>query len=135
MVKRIVIGVGVIIALWIAAMTYVGISGEVVYVTTTDAAGAKFKTPLWVVEHDDHLWLRAGSQDSTWLERIRTHPRIEVQRGEKTTAYDAALVPEATREIDRLMAEKYGFADRLVPVLVPGSRSDTVALRLDSVDD
>lgn len=129
--KWIGVALGALFTLWLSAMTYVGISGEVVYVTTTDETGAKFKTPLWIVEHDGRKWLRADSKDVTWLPRLETHPRIGVQRGEKTTAYDATLVAEATSEVDRLMAAKYGFADRLVGALVPGSRGASLAIRLD----
>jgi hypothetical protein len=128
---RIAIGIAVVLALWLAPLVWASRSGEVVMVTTTDASGATWQTPVWIVDRDGFAWLRAGSDQAAWLARIRAHPRIEIERAGTTTAYRATLVPEATAEIDALMAEKYGLADRVVGLLLPGSRGRSMAVRLD----
>ncbi len=131
--KRIAIGIGVLVALWLGPVLWAGspAAGEVVTLTTTDSAGTSQKTPLWIVDKDGVAWLRAGNEQAKWLARIRANPRVELERGDKTTTHRAALVPEATAEINALVAEKYGFADRLVGWLVPNSRTKPLAVRLD----
>jgi len=129
--KRAAIALAVLVALWLGGAMFASNSGEVVVLTTTDAAGAPHKTPLWVVDHGGSSWLRAGSDQTAWLARIRANPRIQVERAGATTAYTGTLVPEATAEINAQMAEKYGFADRLVGVLLPGTRGHSMAVRLD----
>ena len=131
--KRIAIAVGVLVALWLGAAMWAGspAAGEVVTLTTTDSAGAPQTTPLWIVDRDGFAWLRAGSDQAKWLERLRAHPQIQIERGGKTASYRGTLVPEATADVNALMAEKYGFADRLVHWLVPGSRRSPMAVRLD----
>ena len=128
---KIAIGVVVLLGLWIAGVVFAGSSGEVITLTTTDDQGATHQTPLWVVDHDGSAWLRAGSANASWLERVQAHPRVEVERAGMTQAYRATLVPEATDEINAQMASKYGFSDRLVGILVPGSRGHSMAVRLD----
>ena len=128
---KILLGIAGILALWIAAIVVVGSAGEVVELTTTDASGASQKTPLWVVEHEGSDWLRAGSAEAGWLARVRANPRVQLERGGVSTAHRAILVPEATDEINARMAEKYGLADRLIGILVPGSRGHSMAVRLD----
>ena len=128
---RIAIIIAGVLALWLAALTWASRSGEVVILTTTDANGASQTTPLWIVDSGGFSWLRAGSDKAAWLARIRAHPRIEIERAGTTTAYRGTPVPEATAEIDAQMAEKYGVVDRLVGLLLPGSRGSSMAVRLD----
>ena len=131
--KRIAAAVGALVLVWLALLIYLGspAAGEVVWLTSTDAGGAKQETPLWIVDRDGQPWLRAGNARSGWVVRVRANPRVTVKRGDTTTAYQATPVPEATPEIDALMRQKYGFKDWLVGCLNPGSRSSTLAVRLD----
>jgi Pyridoxamine 5'-phosphate oxidase len=131
---RIGIGVAGVVILWIAALVFASVSGEVVTLTTADAGGAPQETPLWVVDRDGLSWLRAGSVQAAWLERIRANPRIEIARAGVTRVYRATLVPEATAEINAQMADKYGVADRVVGLLLPGSRGNSMAVRLDPAE-
>jgi hypothetical protein len=108
-------------------------SGEVVVLSTVDAAGAPQETRLWIVDHQGAAWLRAGSSGAGWYARLREQPRIHVERDGVDTPYQATPVPEATIEINRLMAAKYGWADRFVGLLF--SRDDAVAVRLDPALD
>jgi hypothetical protein len=56
---------------------------------------------------------------------------VELERAGVTAAYRATPVPEATAEINELMASKYGLADRIVPLIAPWVRGETMAIRLD----
>jgi hypothetical protein len=128
---KVLLAVAGLLVLWVAGIGFASSAGEVVQLTTTDASGAAQKTPLWVVDHAGAAWLRAGSAEAGWLARLRANPRVELERGGKSVAYRATPVPEATQAINALMSEKYGAADRLVGLLVPGSRRDSMAVRLD----
>jgi hypothetical protein len=129
---RIALVIAGLLTLWLGPLIWASRSGEVVILTTTDASGATEKTPLWIVDHGGFSWLRAGSDRAAWLARIRSYPRIEIERAGKTTAYRGTLVPEATGDINAQMIEKYGLADRVVGLLLPGSRRKSLAVRLDS---
>ncbi|MFI5316375.1 MAG: nitroreductase/quinone reductase family protein [Myxococcota bacterium] len=128
---RIGSGIGLVLVLWVGGAIFASRSGEVVVLTTADASGARQQTPLWIVEDGGFSWLRAGSLNAAWLARIRAHPQIEIERGGVTSAFRGTLVPESTDEINARMADKYGFADRLVGWLLPGSRGNSMAVRLD----
>jgi hypothetical protein len=125
------IGIGIGLVLWVGGAIFASRSGEVAVLTTTDARGARQQTPLWIVEYGGFSWLRAGSVKAAWLARIRAHPQIEIERGGATSAYRGTLAPESTDEINARMADKYGLADRLVGLLLPGSRGNSMAVRLD----
>ena len=108
-------------------------TGEVVVLTTTDAAGAPQETRLWIVDHEGSAWLRAGSNTAGWFGRLSAHPDIEVERGGHALRYRATAVPESTSEINRLMAEKYGWADAYIGLMF--SREHSLAIRLDPPSD
>jgi len=128
---RVGIGVACVLILWVGALMYASMSGEVVVLTTTDERGAPQQTPLWIVDDAGFAWLRAGSAQSAWVARLRARPRIEIERAGAKTFFRGTPVPEATAEINARMAEKYGSADRLVGLLLPGSRGNSLAVRLD----
>ena len=126
-VVSVVLAIAIVGAL--GAMRFASESGEVVVLTTTNATGGKEQTRLWVVDRDGAQWLRAGSGHPGWLARIQANPRMEVERGGHTTAYRGTPVPEMSAEINRMMAEKYQTADRIVGLFV--SREHSVPVRLD----
>jgi len=103
-------------------------SGEVVVLTTTDAAGAPQETRLWVVDYDGSAWLRAGSDQQGWYGRLQRQPQVKVERAGATSEYTAQPVPAETPQINRLMSEKYGWADRFIGMMFP--RDNAVAIRL-----
>lgn len=107
-------------------------TGEVVVLHTT-ADGVDHTTRLWVVELDGSLWLRSGGGDSGWYARLAAEPRIRLERHGETQSYVAE--PESSRrdEINALMAEKYGWRDRLIGVLVSG-RDTAIPVRLRPAD-
>ena len=128
---KVLLGIGGLLVLWIAGIMIASAAGEVVVLTTADANGAERRTELWVVDHEGSAWLRAGSAEASWLGRLRAHPEVELERGGVSSSYRAVAVPEATDQINALMTEKYGVADRLVGILMPGSRGHSMAVRLD----
>lgn len=102
-------------------------SGEVV-VLHTDDAGRDATTRLWVVDHDGRQWLRA-STDSGWLGRLQASPRVELERGDQRGVYQATVEDGMGDRINALMAEKYGWRDEVIAVLV-GGRENAVAVSL-----
>jgi len=106
-------------------------SGEVVVVTTTDEHGTPGETRLWVLDHDGSVWLRAGSERSSWYQRMHRNPRVTVSRGGDTFHADVVAVPELRDTINGLMNEKYGWADDYISLLF--GRSTALPLRLDVV--
>ncbi len=102
-------------------------SGEVV-VLHTDDDGRDATTRLWVVDHDGRQWLRA-SPDSGWFQRLQLSPRVELERQGQRGAYQALPDPTMAARINALMAEKYGWRDDVIAVLV-GGREDAVAVGL-----
>ena len=115
--------VGVFVAQMIASET-----GEVVVLHTRDGAGEK-TTRLWVVEHDGDLWLRSGGGASGWYERVETHPRVGLERHGRRLECTAEPTPASGTIINSLMAEKYGWRDDLIGVLV-GGRDAAIPVRL-----
>lgn len=105
--------------------------GEVVTLWTRDAAGREYDTPLWIVEDDGSQWLRAGSTDSAWYQRLEQHPTIVLERGGDKHRYEAIPMPHRTERINQRMAEEYGAADRLIAFFM--DRDQAMAVRLDPI--
>lgn len=84
-----------------------------------DAAGETLETRLWVVDHRDHAWLRTGNDQNAWLLRVTAKPEIELTRGEATQRYRAVRIEtdDSRNQINRLVLEKYGFAEQIVRAL------------------
>jgi hypothetical protein len=104
-------------------------TGEVVTLQTNDEAGKPRETRLWVVEHDDHQWLRAGSPQSRWLLDIQRSPIVQVEREGQKALYTAVPQAERRDELNPLFAEKYGWADAYIGALF--GRDDATPIRLD----
>jgi hypothetical protein len=102
--------------------------GEVVTLRTT-ADGEIHETRLWIVEIGPDLWLRAGDPASGWLVRLRENPSVGVERRGETARYRATAVPHMGPEVDARMAERYGWADRLIGII--RSEGKSIAVRLD----
>ena len=93
--------------------------GEVVLLTTYDASAHEHETDLWIVDLDGRRYVRADLPGADWLERLRAHPEVMLERDgveERLTA--RPLEDAAFRDaVARAMAEKYGFVDALVGIL------------------
>ena len=131
--------VGVVIAVVLAAgMLFLGsiyavseAAGEVISLTTYDEAGAPHTTRIWIVDDGGTQWIRAGVRANGWYARLSSHAEVVVARGGTSARYRAVSVdtPEACARINRLMAEKYRWADRYIDLMRDPARS--VAVRLD----
>ena len=106
-------------------------SGEVAVVTTVDAVGDANTTRLWVVDLDGLQYLRAGMPQSAWYQRLLATPMVEVRRGDAVGTYRAKPALARVPEIDRLMREKYGWADAYIGFLF--GRDESVPIRLEPV--
>ncbi len=113
-IRPIMLAVAFLAALLVISSRLVD-EGEIVMITTIDPHGRDQVTEVWIVELPLGTYLRAGSPDVGWLERLRAHPEITVERGGEVSSFRA--VPDdgdAIREqVNQAMSEKYGFADRL----------------------
>ena len=108
-------------------------SGEVVVLTTEDGAGQAHETRLWVVEYDNDAWLRAGSPESAWYQRLRENAQVMVTRD--GVSFEAVAEPEVDQRepINQLINDKYGWADDFISLLF--GRDDAVPVRLRQVTD
>lgn len=104
-------------------------SGEVVKITTVDAAGEHYETSVWVVDLDGHQWIRSGSAKSGWYTRLKETPTLELDRNGAHGEYIVAAESTQTPTINALMRQKYGWADAYIGLFFP--RSHAVAIRLD----
>ena len=118
----------------VAAERYASESGEVVVLETQDTGGKALETRLWVVDYDGNPWLRAGSAASGWAERIVQAETVAVTRDNIRRSYRPEPDPSAREEINRRMAEKYGWRDQLIGLLV-GGRDTALPIRLRAARD
>lgn len=113
------------ISQWIASE-----SGEVVVLSTRDATAELHDTRLWVVDHDGQPWLRAGAEVQGWYQRLSSRPDVVVERNAIASEYTAVPSPAEREVINRLMLEKYGWADQYIGLLF--GRDDAIPIRLDA---
>jgi hypothetical protein len=117
----------VIIAWWLGQMI-ASESAEVVVLYTQDKSGEQFSTRLWIVDHEGHAWLRSGSEQSGWYQRLLVLPEIELLRGSDRRSLVSEAEPDYRDTINQLMAKKYGWRDTYVGLLF--SRDDAIPVRL-----
>lgn len=115
LITTIVLGVAVLCVLGHLALIEIG--REVVTLRTPLADGGWQQTRLWVVDHDGDPWLHSAGD--AWVARFEGEPIVELQRNGETLRYRARAVPGPHDELDRLLREKYGIADRWVRFLAP----------------
>jgi hypothetical protein len=121
--RAVVLAVGILIG----AVVLGGIlipKGEVAMLSTFAENGVEQETAVWVVEGDglggaSELFLRTGPETG-WLARLRTNPAVELERAGETRAYLAKVEEDAATRarINEAMAAKYGFANRIVGVVI-----------------
>jgi hypothetical protein len=130
--KAIGAALGVVVLL--AAGTYLaGEQTEVVVLRTFDAGGTVHETKLWAVDHEGAVWVRVANPERGWYRRLRAHPRVELVRGGRARAMDAApdASPEARRAVDAAFAARYGWVDAWYGLLL---RRAPVPVRLTPAD-
>lgn len=105
--------------------------GEIVELRTVDPAGRDHVTEVWIVDLPEGSYLRSGSRETSWLERIRSRPEIVLTREEQEVAYRAIPRGDETtrRQVNDAMRAKYGFADQIWERL--GDHAAAVPIRLE----
>ena len=116
------------VALLAAVFAAMNLGAEVVVLTTTDAEGRRFETPLWILAEEGALWIRAERPSSDWLARLRAQPLVEIERGGDRTRYRALPAPESRGHVNELMAERYGWVEELLALLQ--NRDTAIPIRL-----
>jgi hypothetical protein len=113
----------------LAASTLVD-EGELVTLHTLGPDGDRYDTQLWVVDEGGELYVRAHYPGAKWLERVRAEPEVELSRGGASQKFLAGPVddPEVRRAVNRAMAAKYGFADRVASAVWDPQKSIPVHL-------
>lgn len=130
----------VILLLWGSMLLLAEYGGEVVDLRTTDASGATFETRLWVVDDAGSTWLWAAAPGRRWLQRLRTHPEVQIVRGGEVARYRAVPVEtdEARQRIGRLIVERYGVAAHALALihhaLLQHAQTDAVPIRLEPLE-
>ena len=125
--------IGLLIGGMIAGVVLVD-EGELATLRTQGPNGDQYDTQLWVIDAEGELYLRAHFSGAKWLARIRNHPEVELRRGDARQPFVAQPVddPEVRRAVNRAMAAKYGFADRLASAVWAPEKS--VPVHLDRSD-
>jgi hypothetical protein len=113
-----------------AHMAFIEVGKEVVVLWTTDTSGDRHFRRLWAVDHDDAVWLH--SKGESWHRLFREGRIVELERDGVLEKYEAVAVPGPHPQIDRLLREKYGLADRWVRYLAPDDE-DVLVVRLDKI--
>lgn len=116
--------------------TLVALEGrEVVALRTFDEHGNLRRTRTWVADEDGSAWIEAANPDRPFLRQLQAHPEVELQRGGKIHQCYARTVPnpDGHQRVRRLLAAKYGWADRWIGLLTDTSASVAVRLRCDRV--
>ncbi len=104
--------------------------GEVVVLTTKDAAGEAAETRLWIVDYEDSQWLRTQAGGSGWSGRLLASDSVTIERAGVAVSYHAVAVADRSAAINELMRDKYGLSDSFISLLV-GGREGSIAIRLD----
>lgn len=103
-------------------------TGEVAKITSVDEAGTFHETRVWVVDIAGETYVRAGTRESAWLDRVRTRSLVVLERAGVQREVRLVLAADQTPEVNLHMAHKYGWADMVVGTLVP--RRNAVALQV-----
>jgi hypothetical protein len=107
-------------------------AGEVVVLRTFDAGGVRHDTRTWIAEEGGSAYIEAANPDRPFLARLRSHPRVEVERRNGSIErYRATIVsnPEGREHIRAGLRRRYGLADWWVGLLT--DTSESIEVRLD----
>lgn len=129
--RKSLIALGIVFAV-LGGIAWVVFRGtEVVVLHTIDAGGQAHATSIWVVDDGGAQWLRSEHPNSGWYRRLTAHPDVTLERAGGVRSFRAVPVAsaDARDRINRLMAEKYRTADRVVGAMVDHSKS--VPIRLE----
>ena len=72
------------------ALTYwAGEQTEVVVLRTADAAGRRYETKMWAVDHEGDPWVRVANPERAWYRRLLEQPGVELLRNGQARRYTA----------------------------------------------
>ena len=99
---------------------------EFLYLTTTGRrSGQPRQIEIWFTEHDGRYYLVAEhGERASWVQNLRTDPRVTVRVGERVFPASARVVDADTdtvmrADVRRRSERKYGWGDGLVIELSP----------------
>ncbi|MGH8597486.1 MAG: hypothetical protein ACREXT_12585 [Gammaproteobacteria bacterium] len=125
----IVVSLVTLVTVLVGVQMFAAENGEVVVISTRDLTGGEHHTSLWIVDSGGRQWLRCGSVESGWYKRLTQTPSLDLRRHGTHSAYTIEAVPAQLPEVNRLMHEKYGWADTYTGFFSPHDRA--VPIRLD----
>lgn len=120
------------IALGFAMLTLLALEGNEVVVLRTGAGQVgRRETRTWIADHDGAVWIEAANPEREFYRQILQNPRVELRRRGALRPYRATAIitPAGHALIRRLLAAKYGWADRWIGLLTDTSQS--IAIRLE----
>jgi len=122
----------VLLAMAFGVLTWAALeSAEVVVLRTFDASGTSRDSRVWIAD-DEHgtAWIEAAEASKPFYIRHLARPEVELVRGGKLVAMHAVPLPgdAGHRRIRAMLAEKYGWRDAWIGLLVDTSGSVAVAL-------
>ena len=130
--RRLLLGTAIFVVvamlLVLGHLAFIEIGHEVVTLRTQGPGGTWQQTRLWIVDDGGSSWLHSGG--AAWSKRFEGDPVVAVERRGQILRYRAHAVPGSHPQVDRLLREKYGLADRWVRFISPDN-DQTVAVRLD----
>ncbi len=129
---RVLLGTILGIAVLFTAITLLALEGhEVVVLRTFDAQGHPRETRTWIADEDGSAWIEAANPERPFLLQLQAKPDAELRRAGTLHHCTAQSTrnPEGHQRIRRLLAAKYGWADRWVGLLTDTSGS--LAVRLE----
>ena len=124
MLRYLALAAGAVIVLVVVGVLWVD-EGEVVTLTTIDDQGHSSVTGLWIVEIDGEVYLRAGSPEVKWLERIRARPVVEITRDGVMQKVRATPIEDVAlrKAVSWAMREKYGLVDAVIVRIIDHSQA------------
>ena len=124
MLRYFALAAGAAIVLVVVGVFWVD-EGEVVTLTTVDDEGHRSVTGLWIVEIDGRTYLRAGSPEAKWLERIRARPKVELTRDGVTQEVRATPIEDVAlrNAVSWAMRGKYGLIDAVLVRIIDHSEA------------
>jgi hypothetical protein len=128
MTKFLLWATGILIVLVIAfgLLQYVA-SERVEVVTLKTKSGSE--THLWIVDHDNHTYLRAGTPRAGWYAEVRADPYVTIERNGVPLTYHAVPMPEVRDLVNTLMREKYTWGDQVISMMIDRDASVPVELQ------
>jgi hypothetical protein len=116
----------------LGVVTLVALEGrEVVVVVTTDASGKSRRTRTWIADDDGVPIVEAANPERPFLVDLRRAPDLVLERGGARFACRAEILPnpEGHERVRRLLAFRYGWADRWIGLVADTDAS--LGVRLD----